>query len=230
MRLITSFLFVTFWLLGTTAQAKSVYKCQKNGTTQFSDTPCNSDASEVTLNELSAPLKAMDMSVLKGLDARAKVRKIEQRLALRQKRIKSLQTKMDKELKGVETRHAQKKTARKTKAVGYNYNNETAQSKNSPGTDKPSQKKGRWSSKTTATESHSNKTRTELSGLTEAVESIGESADRLSRNIRPETVSEQKAVIISRYTLLIQQEQFQINILLQELFSAQLEEQALSNP
>ncbi len=225
MKLINSFLFVTFLLVGLNTQAKSVYKCQKNGTTEFSETPCDSSATEVILKELSAPLKPMDMNALKGLDARAKVRKIEHRLSLRQKRIKALQKKMDKELKTVEIGNAQKKTGRKIKALGYENNIEAPKAKSDSG----NQKKGRWAQKNTAKESHTIKTNAELRGLTEAIEHIGNDTAAMSQNMRPETVSEQKAVVISRYTLLIQQEQFQINILLQELFTAHQEEQTLHN-
>ncbi|MRI33013.1 hypothetical protein EOPP23_08460 [Endozoicomonas sp. OPT23] len=218
MKTLLSLAVAIFAMAAMTTQAKPIYKCQKNGTTQYSESPCDSNATEVILKELSAPLKPMDTSALKGLDARAKVRKIEQRLSLRQKRIKTLQKKMDKELRAVEIRTAQMKASKTVKAMAYGHNDDK-----DVVVETGKYKKGdHWVKKTVKENRH--KKKSDLGGLTDSFDNIGKSASSIADNIGKESVSEQKAVIISRYTVLIQQEQFQVNILLQELFAAQQEE------
>ncbi|AMO58528.1 hypothetical protein GZ77_18550 [Endozoicomonas montiporae] len=84
------------------AQAKTIYKCQVNGTVQFSEEKCGSDAKPVELRGMAAPLQPVDMDKLKSLEVSERIRVLQSRIELRQKRINQYRKRMDREIKALE--------------------------------------------------------------------------------------------------------------------------------
>lgn len=83
-------------------QAKPIYKCQVNGTVQFSEEACGADAKPVELKGIAAPLKPIDMEKLKAFEASERVRILQSRIDLRQKRVGQYRIRMNKEIKALE--------------------------------------------------------------------------------------------------------------------------------
>ena len=82
--------------------AKTIYKCQVNGTVQFSEEKCGPDAKPVELKGMAAPLQPVDMKKLKALEASERVRVLQSRIDLRQKRISQYRKRMNSEIKALE--------------------------------------------------------------------------------------------------------------------------------
>ena len=83
------------------SQARPIYKCQVNGTVQFSEEKCGPDAKTIELKGMAAPLQPVDMEKLKALEANERVRVLQSRIDLRQKRINQYRKRMDKEIKAL---------------------------------------------------------------------------------------------------------------------------------
>ena len=90
--------------------AKPIYKCQVNGTTQFTEEKCDQHAKPIELKGLSAPLQPIDMEKLKTLEASERIRKLESRIDMRQKRINRYRKRMNAEIKGLEKKASGKKS------------------------------------------------------------------------------------------------------------------------
>ncbi|UYM13854.1 hypothetical protein [Endozoicomonas euniceicola] len=82
--------------------AKTIYKCQVNGAVQFSEEKCGPDARPVELKGMAAPLQPVDMKKLKTLEASERVRVLQSRIDLRQKRISQYRKRMNSEIKVLE--------------------------------------------------------------------------------------------------------------------------------
>lgn len=89
--------------------AKPIYKCQVNGTVQFSEEKCDEHARPIELKGLSAPLKPIDMEKLKILGASERIRKLESRIDMRQKRISHYRKRMNAEIRNIEKKANGKK-------------------------------------------------------------------------------------------------------------------------
>ena len=83
-------------------QAKTIYKCQVNGTVQFSEEKCGSDAKPVELRGMAAPLQPVDMDKLKSMEMSERIRMLQSRIELRQKRMNQYRKRMDREIKVLE--------------------------------------------------------------------------------------------------------------------------------
>ena len=155
-------------------QAKTIYKCQVNGTVQFSEEKCGADAKPVELKGIAAPLQPVDMKKLKALEASERVRVLQSRIDLRQKRINQYRKRMDSEIKTLE---------------------------------KSFKGEANKSGKSTLKNSVKNKE------LVTQVKRISDTTELTARG----SLSEQINSVVLHYQALIKAEEFQINILLQQL-------------
>lgn len=160
-------------LIPVTGYAKPIYKCQVNGAVVFTEEKCDSNAKPIELKGLAAPLEPFDMDKLRGMDEKARARMIEDRIALRQKRIRTYRDRMQSELKQLQAK----------------INKKTPQNKSQP--------RNSVKEKDINTQS----------------KSIANSVDQKTKG----TLSDQMNAVVARYKTLIEAEQFQIELLLQEL-------------
>ena len=100
--MLTALVSVVSLTYAVKTQAKPIYKCQVNGTVQFSEEKCGPDAKLVELKGMAAPLKPIDMEKLKAFEAGERVRVLQSRIDLRQKRIGQYRIRMDKDIKALE--------------------------------------------------------------------------------------------------------------------------------
>ncbi|MGI9281747.1 MAG: hypothetical protein ACR2PX_19245 [Endozoicomonas sp.] len=163
----------SFLLAVTSAQGKPIYKCQVNGAVVFTEEKCDSNAKPIELKGLAAPLEPFDMDKLKGMDNRVRTQMIEERIALRQKRIRTYRSRMQSELKQIQAK-ANKKV-KKNKKLPRN----SVQEKE----------------------------------INTQLKSIADSVELDTKG----TLSDQTSSVVARYKTLIEAEQFQIELLLQEL-------------
>ena len=108
-RLIQALTGVGVLLTALSLHAKPIYKCQVNGTVQFTEEKCDQHAKPVELKGVAAPLQPIDMDKLKTLEASERVRKLENRIEMRQKRIGQYRKRMNVEIKNLENKAKGKK-------------------------------------------------------------------------------------------------------------------------
>ena len=167
------FLGGSFLFAITPLQGKPIYKCQVNGTVVFTEEKCDSNAKPIELKGLAAPLEPFDVNKLKGMDEKVRTQMIEERIALRQKRIRTYRNRMQSELKLLQAK-ADKKS-KKSNSLPRN----SVQDKE----------------------------------INYQLKSIADSVDLDTKG----TLSEQMNSVVAHYKTLIEAEQFQIELLLQEL-------------
>ncbi|WOG27542.1 hypothetical protein [Endozoicomonas sp. 8E] len=174
-------------LIPVTGYAKPIYKCQVNGAVVFTEEKCDSNAKPVELKGLAAPLEPFDMDKLRGMDEKVRARMIEDRIALRQKRIRTYRNRMQSELKQLQAK-INKKTQRNK-----------SQSRNS----------------------------IQEKEINAQLKSIADNVELDTKG----TLPDQMNAVVARYKTLIEAEQFQIELLLQELRVNQMMHQNTSrNP
>ena len=160
-------------LLSPYGMGRDIYRCEVNGVVQFTEEKCDKNAQPVQLKGLAAPLEPFDLKKIQHMDASIRRHMIQERITLRQNRIKTHRRNMEKELKAI------RQKAQPPKGSG------------SP----------RASSSVRDQEETGQLRTLADSGATEAAGNL----------------SEQMKSVISHYKTLIEAEQFQIDILLQEL-------------
>ncbi|WP_062266872.1 hypothetical protein [Endozoicomonas arenosclerae] len=170
-------LAVSILLIPYSGYGKPIYKCQVNGSVVFTEEKCDSNAKPIELKGLAAPLEPFDMDKLKGMDEKVRTRMIEERITLRQKRIRTYRNRMQSELKLLQAKadKSVKQKARQNKALPRN----SVQDKE----------------------------------INTQLKSIADSVELDTKG----TLSEQMNAVVAHYKTLIEAEQFQIELLLQEL-------------
>ncbi|WP_257255572.1 MULTISPECIES: hypothetical protein [unclassified Endozoicomonas] len=182
------------WVLGAAillipiaGYAKPIYKCQVNGDVVFTEEKCDSNAKPIELKGLAAPLEPFDIDKLRGMDEKLRVQMIEDRIALRQKRIRTYRNRMQSELKKLQGK----------------INKKTLENKSLP------------------------RNSVQEKELNTQLKSIADNVELDTRG----TLSDQMNAVVVRYKTLIEAEQFQIELLLQELRVNQMMHQNTSrNP
>ena len=108
-RLIQVVTAVGLLLATISLHAKPIYKCQVNGAVQFTEEKCDEQAKPIELKGLSAPLQPVDMNKLKALEANERVRQLESRINMRQKRINHYRRQMNAEVESLQNKARTKK-------------------------------------------------------------------------------------------------------------------------
>ncbi|WP_252177375.1 hypothetical protein [Endozoicomonas sp. 4G] len=174
-------------LIPMAGYAKPIYKCQVNGAVVFTEEKCDGNAKPIELKGLAAPLEPFDMEKLRGMDEKVRARMIEDRISLRQKRIRTYRHRMQAELKQLQPKAGKK----------------TQQNKNLP------------------------RNSIQDKEINTQLKSIANSVELDTKG----TLSDQMNAVVARYKTLIEAEQFQIELLLQELRVNQMMQQNTSrNP
>ena len=88
-------------LLSPYGMGRDIYRCEVNGVVQFTEEKCDKNAQPVQLKGLAAPLEPFDLKKIQHMDASIRRHMIQERITLRQNRIKTHRRNMEKELKAI---------------------------------------------------------------------------------------------------------------------------------
>ncbi len=212
-------------LFSTQALALDIYKCIVDGRVEFSEKPCGPNSTAVQLKELAAPLASHDMEKTANLDYTIKSHLIREQIARHQHKIKRYRQRMQAEIKNLQ----KQQPSTKKKVIRANYNNNTpivkvedtskttsgkiaSKKPTSPGKLKGAQSKNNGPAKKN-TPLIDGSVKVSTKDHTDAFNNIANALSELNTD----KLSDQINAVTQRYSTLIKAEEFQINLLREDL-------------